>query len=379
MSTAVWLELVTRAVQYIPPLLRTGGICIIFLCAWGVNVRLFERSRVPVRLALGYKKHDADPLSIFAACKVMFLWLLTCIVLHELLSLQGYERAKNVPVLLFWVVVCVTIGWSTQKAFSEIRTSIKDRVQGFFAFREVRFIDVLACDALTSMSNLLAESASVICAVLGLFHSTTSSECRFVVLSACLATLPYVIRAWQCFVTWFKAGNRPQLINLGKYLSVVPVIWLPVLKSHPAYHADPDQRDLFLDQVWLYSVLVYTAYSFTWDIFMDWGLAWPTPAGQHAPFLLRPVTFYDTIYYYLAIVANLTLRLCWTLKLSARLQMQVPSEAFTFLFELLEVFRRFVWIFFRVEWECVKEGYSTPPSTPSPLTRLPSGSPFFSP
>eukprot|EP00042_Codosiga_hollandica_P053931 m.717834 g.717834 ORF g.717834 m.717834 type:complete len:180 (-) comp58809_c0_seq2:850-1389(-) len=166
MSTAVWLELVTRAVQYIPPLLRTGGICIIFLCAWGVNVRLFERSRVPVRLALGYKKHDADPLSIFAACKVMFLWLLTCIVLHELLSLQGYERAKNVPVLLFWVVVCVTIGWSTQKAFSEIRTSIKDRVQGFFAFREVSFSSLFFLPSFSLLAFALYGRSDLLLAML---------------------------------------------------------------------------------------------------------------------------------------------------------------------------------------------------------------------
>lgn len=33
----------------------------------------------------------------------------------------------------------------------------------------------------------------------------------------------------------------------------------------------------------------------------------------------------------------------------------VLGQAFVFLFEALEVFRRFVWNFFRVEWQFVQE------------------------
>lgn len=39
-------------------------------------------------------------------------------------------------------------------------------------------------------------------------------------------------------------------------------------------------------------------------------------------------------------------------------QRHASGQAFVFLFEVLEVVRRLVWNFFRVEWECIKEGYA---------------------
>lgn len=66
----------------------------------------------------------------------------------------------------------------------------------------------------------------------------------------------------------------------------------------------------------------------------------------------------NPLFYYCAIIMDLALRLCWSLKLSSHLQRHATGQAFVFLFEILEVFRRFVWNFFRVEWECVKEKYT---------------------
>jgi hypothetical protein len=265
--------------------------------------------------------------------------------------------------------LCCTIsGFSNSKAPTELRHAIRERYTTLLLIKDVKFVDVLAFDALTSMSNLLAESTTVFCTLYGLLWTTETSDCMHRFISPMLASLPYIIRAWQCYLTWYKAGNRPQLINLGKYCAVLPVLWLPVMKYSSTVHMldmTPVQvaYDRWIDGVWLYAVIIYTAYTFTWDVFMDWGLAWPDAT---APVLLRSRLMYSRVwYYYAAMIVNLVLRMCWTLRLSPQLQKHASADAFRLLFELLEVFRRFVWIFFRVEWECVKESYTTPPPSPA--------------
>lgn len=58
--------------------------------------------------------------------------------------------------------------------------------------------------------------------------------------------------------------------------------------------------------------------------------------------------------YYIAIIIDLTLRCTWSLKLSPHLDHFNDLEGGIFAMELLEVFRRFIWIFFRVETEWSK-------------------------
>jgi hypothetical protein len=59
--------------------------------------------------------------------------------------------------------------------------------------------------------------------------------------------------------------------------------------------------------------------------------------------------------YYLVIFLNLFLRFTWSLKLSTHLDTVEELESSVFLMEALEVTRRWVWVFFRVEWEAIKK------------------------
>jgi EXS family len=81
---------------------------------------------------------------------------------------------------------------------------------------------------------------------------------------------------------------------------------------------------------------------------------------QPYPWGLRPVLlFNDPIVYYIAISLNLVLRLTWSLKLSSHLHSMAELEGGVFLVETLELIRRWVWVFFRIEWEAVKKGVGT--------------------
>lgn len=83
----------------------------------------------------------------------------------------------------------------------------------------------------------------------------------------------------------------------------------------------------------------------------------PRPARGRYPRGLRPtLLFHDPLVYYIAISLNLVLRLTWSLKLSSHLHSVAELESGVFLLEALELIRRWVWVFFRVEWEAVKKG-----------------------
>lgn len=167
-------------------------------------------------------------------------------------------------------------------------------------------------------------------------------------------------------------NDQWQLVNFGKYLSSLPVIWLSALKSNEMTAEYENQ----IAMLWLYSVVINTVYSFLWDVFMDWGLGRPrSSVGKPQWLFLRPVLAYQQpVYYYIIIAVDLALRGCWSLKLSSHLQVSTQThykfkslahmwmhtqqygsqgQVFVLVFEVLEVLRRWAWIYFRVEWECI--------------------------
>lgn len=86
---------------------------------------------------------------------------------------------------------------------------------------------------------------------------------------------------------------------------------------------------------------------------MDWGLSLLTPHSPEFP-LRAHLILPDPIIYYLAVGIDLILRLTWSLKLSPHLHTVHEIQGGIFTLQLLEALRRWMWVFFRVEWEVVK-------------------------
>ncbi|SCV68909.1 BQ2448_1030 [Microbotryum intermedium] len=95
--------------------------------------------------------------------------------------------------------------------------------------------------------------------------------------------------------------------------------------------------------------------------------AYSTAAAPNVTFpFLRPVLLLpDPSIYYLAIVIDLVLRFTWSLKMSSHLHSIHEIESGIFLMEALEVFRRWMWVYFRLEWEAVRKGGGDSETNPS--------------
>uniref|UniRef100_A0A8C5FG35 Xenotropic and polytropic retrovirus receptor 1 homolog n=1 Tax=Gadus morhua TaxID=8049 RepID=A0A8C5FG35_GADMO len=108
-------------------------------------------------------------------------------------------------------------------------------------------------------------------------------------------------------------------------------------------------------QVFLYLLIgcsvVSSCYTLIWDLKMDWGLL-ERSAGEN-PLLREEIVYPQKAYYYSAIVEDVLLRFSWTLTLSLTTFCDFPglSDILATVLAPLEVFRRFVWNFFRLENE----------------------------
>lgn len=162
--------------------------------------------------------------------------------------------------------------------------------------------------------------------------------------------LPLWIRFNQCLRKYVDTGKRmPHLANAFKYaLSSSVALFGSV---HPLYKgispANHDRHALF-QIFWLGLFILSSLYSFFWDVYMDWGLG-RLDYGFLGPRLMFP----KKIHYYMVICADLVLRSMWVLTLippESGADFQLP-QYLTAVSMCLELFRRTIWSFFRLEHE----------------------------
>uniref|UniRef100_A0A674KHJ9 Xenotropic and polytropic retrovirus receptor 1 n=1 Tax=Terrapene triunguis TaxID=2587831 RepID=A0A674KHJ9_9SAUR len=103
--------------------------------------------------------------------------------------------------------------------------------------------------------------------------------------------------------------------------------------------------------LWIVFYLISSCYTLIWDLKMDWGL-FDKNAGENT-FLREEIVYPQKAYYYCAIVEDVILRFAWTIQISLTSMQVFPyaGDVISTVFAPLEVFRRFVWNFFRLENE----------------------------
>uniref|UniRef100_A0A3Q2GN27 Xenotropic and polytropic retrovirus receptor 1b n=1 Tax=Cyprinodon variegatus TaxID=28743 RepID=A0A3Q2GN27_CYPVA len=108
-----------------------------------------------------------------------------------------------------------------------------------------------------------------------------------------------------------------------------------------------------LESIFLYLLIAFatvsSCYTLIWDLKMDWGL-FDRNAGENT-FLREEIVYPQKAYYYCAIVEDVLLRFAWILTVTLNSLTSVEGEILATLLAPLEVFRRFVWNFFRLENE----------------------------
>ncbi|KAM9480437.1 xenotropic and polytropic retrovirus receptor 1a isoform X1 [Oncorhynchus nerka] len=229
-------------------------------------------------------------------------------------------------------------------------------------FHRVEFADFWLADQLNSLVIVLMDLEYLICfysfelkwtdrkGLLPMFNSDYTCHSYSYGLRAIIQCLPAWFRFVQCLRRYRDTKRAfPHLVNAGKYSTTFFVVTFAALYSTHKEQKHSD-ADMFFYLLMVFSA-VSSLYTLIWDLKMDWGL-FDRGAGENT-FLREEIVYPQKAYYYCAIIEDVILRFAWTIQISLTTMTNIPSvgDIVATVLAPLEVFRRFVWNFFRLENE----------------------------
>ncbi|KAF2196322.1 EXS-domain-containing protein [Delitschia confertaspora ATCC 74209] len=366
---------------------RVAIIIVLGVWAWGLNLHYLSLIKIdvpsliryPSRSSVHHPSHHlstyrlATFLTIPLAISLLFFWSIT----HgDSKLIMGWEVLPNLYLLILVIGFCAPIPFISRSGRSRTLATLKRiSIGGIAEAQDGKFGDILLADALTSYAKVLGDLFISLCMFFTPGRSSTgmpNRNCGGTFWVPFIISIPSLIRLRQCLTEYFRVrSSNKRTGNLGsvgsggvhlanalKYSSAFPVIVLSAMQRSP----QPSKLGLSeasLFRLWLGAVFINSAYSFYWDVARDWDLhlfsASHLRNSPEYPYgLRRHRWFHAKEFYYAAIIVDCMLRCTWSLKLSPHLDHFNDLEGGIFLMEALEVLRRWIWIFFRVECEWVR-------------------------
>ena len=229
----------------------------------------------------------------------------------------------------------------------------------FFPGAKISFSEIVLTDALTSLSKVFKDLGvtciTLYCQFAG--EEILEQHDTGMILIGLLASLPFWLRMRQCYVQLFSCpdfiAKIPPILNMLKYFSAFPPIWLTAAASL-GYSVPNLSTYIFI------CASINSLYGIMWDIVMDWGLI---TLKRDMIFYARPAISLPVYVYIIVTLVNMVLRFSW-LSTSFPYFSQYHSSVVILALELLEIFRRSVWNIFRIEWEVLvqqEKSYSAKP------------------
>lgn len=141
-----------------------------------------------------------------------------------------------------------------------------------------------------------------------------------------------------------------QILNFFKYCSSFPVIITGYIITSSGVNFTENPMVV----TWFAFVIFNSAFTFVWDVKCDWGL-W-----EREYKFLRAQLLFPKYVYWLAVVIDFNIRFFWLIN-SLFTHWNLWDSNVSFSLECLELFRRWVWVFLRVEKELVyRSSYLNP-------------------
>ncbi|CAF0750072.1 unnamed protein product [Adineta ricciae] len=171
-------------------------------------------------------------------------------------------------------------------------------------------------------------------------------------IQAVLIILPSWFRFAQCLRRYHDTKQKfPHLANAGKYASGFLVSITNVIRraTNASYKHDKTSNPYLY--LWAISALFGATYKLIWDLKMDWGF-FDKNAGENK-FLREQIVYPSKYVYYIVIIENIIFRYVWIINIFVYFDTEMGeySDMIGFGFGIIELFRRFLWNYFRLENE----------------------------
>ncbi|KAL0282205.1 UNVERIFIED_CONTAM: Phosphate transporter [Sesamum angustifolium] len=209
---------------------------------------------------------------------------------------------------------------------------------------KVSLPDFFLADQLTSQVQALRSLEFYICYYGWGDYKLRENSCKssdvFNTFSFIVAGVPYWWRLLQCLRRLYEEKDAKQGYNGLKYLSTIVAVC-----ARTAYTLNRGATWKLV--AWIASIIA-TIYSTYWDIVMDWGLFQRSSKNR---WLRDKLLIPHKTVYFVAIVLNVLLRLAWMQTVMNITIFSLHRQTMVALVASLEIIRRGLWNFFRLENE----------------------------
>ncbi|KAL1957085.1 hypothetical protein VTO42DRAFT_6343 [Malbranchea cinnamomea] len=377
---------------------RIAVILVAGVWGWGLNLHYLTALKIDVPALIRYPSrppgsgvpvyrstyHLATLLSIPLVISLLLFWAIT----HGSPELVlAWEILPQSYLFLFAILLVLPLHRLSRTGRHRFVVTLKRiSLGGLAEAQDGKFGDIILADVLTSYAKVLGDLFVSGCMFFSSKESSTGipdRRCGSSLAVPLLIALPSLIRLRQCLIEFVRVrrGNRTSdgwggqhLANALKYASAFPVITLTAMQQN----YDPAKIGISqagLHRLWVLFSLINSAFTFYWDVAKDWDLSlfssiadsirryWKGSSHErfqhdpeyNYPFGLRPHRyFHANQIYYTAIIIDFILRFTWVSRLSVRINWINDLESGVFVLMFLEVMRRWMWIFFRIETEWVR-------------------------
>ncbi|AMD20001.1 HCL150Cp [Eremothecium sinecaudum] len=281
-------------------------------------------------------------------------------------ALVSFEREQ----LIWWVVwvalfLCTMVcpfniipNWYSlrQTRRSLLVTTIRLVFAGAFP---VKFGDFFLGDLVCSLTYSIADFATVGCVFAGSPHLQCGSSS--LKSMGILSALPSYWRLMQCVRRFLDSDDWfPHLLNAGKYS--FGILYSLALCTYRISMRSESMSLVTYRTLFIVIASLNSIYTSVWDLVMDWSLF-----QLHSQNLFLRDDLYlagkrdwqtgkypkrKKSFYYICMIVDVLIRFQWIVYAITTTQIQ-QSAVTSFILAAVEVFRRFIWVIFRVENEHV--------------------------
>ncbi|XP_058777329.1 phosphate transporter PHO1 homolog 10-like isoform X2 [Vicia villosa] len=341
----------TFYMENIFPLYSLFGYITLHMLMYAANTYFWRRYRINYQFLFGIRPGtELDHKDVFLLTTGHAVIAVLCFLINLQLEMNQKDRSYKtatelVPLSLIVLVILITfcpfnIIYRSSRFFF-IRCLLRCICAPFFP---VSLSDFFLADQLTSQFQSFRSFVLYIC-YYGLGeHSRRQNKCRshgiYNIQYFMAGIIPYWFRLAQCMRQLYDERNLDHAINGSKYLStIVAMVIRTVFET---------KKGVTWKVLALISSGVAILINTYWDIVKDWSLLQRHSKNRY---LRDKLIVSHKSVYYLAMVVNVVLRLSWmqlVLELDWRPLHKVAIITFI---SCLEIIRRGIWNFFRLENE----------------------------
>ncbi|KAG7751117.1 hypothetical protein KL912_000250 [Ogataea haglerorum] len=352
-------------------LLVTAGVWL-----WYMNLRVCYACKIDTLQVLklsGTDNYRLVQASLNVAYKVSFMNLVNYSIYLLFVSNEQYFRVLEYLPLLAILLTFGTLMWPYGAQSPERKRFVE--TVGRISVGKIdiphRNNDILLADTLTSYTKVLVDFLVYLTALAlgyqtlpspGIKQELSKDHLKIYNLDILLSMYPSLIRLKQCLHEYEQSRrrNKQHLLNAIKYSSAfLPPFANILIRSNMAGLG-----------IWYLAVFINSSYAFFWDVHYDWNFQvfMRFLSNKRGQPLLRHKLVYTSTFYYLAIFIDLQLRFVWVYRLlypdllsgeqysfiATILSSLYVNETGNFALEILEIFRRWIWVFLKIETEYLK-------------------------